>query len=54
MRSKGIPFIEKDIEKDPGAKAALVHKLGKVSVPVLEVNGQTLVGFDASALDRML
>jgi len=55
MRQKGVSYIEKDIEKDSGAKAEAAAKTGGVtSVPIIDVNGQIMVGFEKAALDRML
>jgi glutaredoxin len=59
LKSKGVPFVEKDIEKEPGAAGEMQAKLAKVgrgggSIPVLDVRGRILVGFDPRAVDRAL
>lgn len=55
MRSKGIAYVEKDVEKDPAAKAEMDSRVGgTASVPVIDVNGEVMVGFEESALDRMI
>lgn len=55
MSQKGYPFTDRDIEKDPSAKAEMVAKVGgNVGIPVIDVGGQIMVGFDRSALDRMV
>jgi glutaredoxin len=59
MKKKGINFIEKDIEKDPNAEREMRSKLAKVgkntaSIPVLDVRGKILVGFNAQVLDQAL
>jgi glutaredoxin len=52
LRSKGIPYIEKDVEKDPGAAREMQQKLARNglragSIPVIDVRGKVMVGFSA-------
>ncbi len=54
-----IPYIEKDLEKDPAAAQALQAK-GKAQgvptsgVPVFEINGQLVPGFDPTIIKKLL
>jgi glutaredoxin len=55
MRKQGIPFEEKDVEKDPAAQRELSCKALKAGtpingVPVLDAAGQLLVGFERDRL----
>ncbi len=55
MTREGIPFIEKDVEQQPGAQQELTCKAMKTGtsingVPVLDVAGKLLVGFDRDQL----
>jgi glutaredoxin len=59
LRRKGIPFIEKDVEKDPGAAREMQDKLAKNglhagSIPVIDVRGKVMVGFNAGEIDGAL
>jgi glutaredoxin len=59
LKRKGIPFIEKDVEKDPGAAREMQDKLAKNglhsgSIPVIDVRGKVMVGFNASEIDGAL
>lgn len=55
MASKGISYTERDVEKDPGAQAEAKSKSGgSTGVPVIDVNGKIMVGFDQGAFDRMV
>ena len=54
-----IPFADYDLERDPGARQELAAKQAKAGVhfggvPVLDVNGTLMEGFDASAIDDAL
>jgi glutaredoxin len=59
LRHKGIAYVEKDIEKDPAAAREMQEKLAKNhlpagSIPVLDVRGKVMVGFDPGAVDAAL
>jgi glutaredoxin 3 len=59
MTANGIPYVEKDIEKDPAAAAELLEKAKKAGVsasgvPVLDVGGTLMQGFDAERLRALL
>ena len=56
---RGLPFADRDIEKDPRAEAELKAKLARAGmpfggVPVLEVKGQLLLGFDQRRVLQLL
>lgn len=52
----GVEFISKDIEQQPEAKAELEKKLGGAftSVPVTDICGQIVTGFDRKKIDELL
>jgi len=59
LKSKGIPYVMKDVEATPGAGAEMRAKLAQSgqhggSIPVIDVRGQILVGFSPGAVDRAL
>jgi glutaredoxin len=59
LRSKGIAFVEKDVEKDSGAAREMQQKLARSgqrsgSIPVIDVRGKVLVGFSAQEVDGAL
>ena len=59
LREKRIPFVEKDIEKDSGAADELLQKaraqgISASGVPVLEVKGTLMQGFDPERLMQLL
>jgi glutaredoxin len=54
-----VPFIERDVEKTPGAQADLSAKLKASGVagggiPVIDWGGSLVVGFDVPSLERLL
>ncbi len=54
-----VPFIERDVEKTPGAAQELASKLQAAGVkargiPVTDIHGELIVGFDRAALEARL
>lgn len=59
MKKHGVPYVKKDIEKDPSAQQEMRAKLrsaglGGSSIPILDVAGTILVGFSPRAIDAAL
>jgi glutaredoxin len=59
LRSKGIAYVEKDVEKDSGAAREMQQKLARSgqrsgSIPVIDVRGKVLVGFNPQEVDGAL
>lgn len=52
LHARGIPFVEHDVERDPAAAVTFRRLSPDHVVPVLDVEGQVIVGFDASDLRR--
>jgi glutaredoxin len=59
LRSRNVPFEERDIEKDADANSEMLRKAraaGKSpsGVPVIDFQGQLILGFDRDALARLI
>ncbi len=59
LRERRIPFADKDIERDPAAARELREKAGRLGVPadrvpILDVRGRLLIGFDKARLEALL
>jgi glutaredoxin len=59
LKRRGVPYVLKDIEEDSGANREMQAKLSKAgmrggSIPVIDVHGKLLIGFDARSIDRAL
>jgi glutaredoxin len=59
LRSKGIAYVEKDVEKDSGAAHEMQQKLAKNglrsgSIPVIDVRGKVMVGFNPQEVESAL
>jgi glutaredoxin-like YruB-family protein len=54
LKKKEIPFTVKDIEKNEAYMREMIQKVGAYrGVPVLDINGRILLGFNPEALDRL-
>ena len=54
LRGMGVMFKDVDVGRDREAAQEMVKKSGQMGVPVLEVNGQVIVGFNKRAIDSAL
>lgn len=53
LKNKDINFIEYDISKNQEYKRELIKK-GYLSVPVIVVNDQDILGFDLPRINKLL
>ena len=54
FKENRIPFREFDVSRDERRAEEMYKKSGQMGVPVIDVNGQILVGFDKARLERAL
>lgn len=54
LDSKGVSYQEKNIEIDPAFAKESVEKSGQMGIPVLDINGQIIVGFDRPRINAAL
>lgn len=54
MKERGIPFHEVNVAQSEANLRALQRKSGQTGVPVIDVNGTIVVGFNRPKLDRAL
>lgn len=50
----GVRYTVKDVEKDPSAAQEAVAKSSQMGIPVLDIAGQIIVGFDRPQIDATL
>jgi glutaredoxin-like YruB-family protein len=54
LRSRGVQFRDVDVSRDPAAARDLVRRTGQMGVPVVEIDGKPIVGFDQVRIDSAL
>ena len=54
LKDKKIPFVVKDVERNEQYMKEMVKKVGGYrGVPVLDINGRILLGFNPQVLDQL-
>jgi glutaredoxin-like YruB-family protein len=54
FRENKIPFTEFNVAKDLRRAEEMVKKSGQMGVPVVDVNGRVIVGFNQPEIERAL
>ena len=54
FKSKNIKFQEVNVEEDQAAAEEMVEKSGQMVVPVIEIDGKIIVGFDKKAIEAAI
>jgi glutaredoxin 3 len=54
FKSKGLEFTEIDISINKDARKEMIANSGSMGVPVIEIDGKYIVGFDKSKIDAIL
>lgn len=54
LDGKNIAYDDRDVEADPKNAAEAVSKSGQMGIPVLDINGQIIIGFDRPKIDAAL
>lgn len=54
LASKNIPYEDIDVSKDRDAALEMVQKSGQRGVPVLDIEGNIIVGFNQTEIERLL
>lgn len=54
LDKKGIQYIEKNVEANPKFAQEAVDKSGQMGIPVLDVDGTVVIGFDRPRIDAVL
>ncbi|MBI4286465.1 MAG: glutaredoxin family protein [Chloroflexi bacterium] len=54
LSRKGINYTEFNVAEDRNAAKEMIQKSGQMGVPVTIIDGQIVVGFNQSLLDKLL
>lgn len=54
LRSRGVPFRDVDVSRDMAAGRDMARRTGQMGVPVVEIDGRPIVGFDRGRIDSLL
>lgn len=54
FKSHDVVYTEKDVAGDAAAREEMVKKSGQMGVPVIDIDGEIIVGFDKDRLSELL
>lgn len=54
LKKHGVAFEEIDVASNRGAAMEMIKKSGQMGVPVLEIGGEMIIGFDREAIKKAL
>jgi glutaredoxin len=54
LKQNNIPFEDINVAQDHEAAHEMIERSGQMGVPVIEIDGQMIVGFDREAIKKAL
>ena len=54
LDGRGISYDEVKVDEIPDGAQILIQKSGQLGVPVIEVDGEVIIGFDRPRLDALI
>ncbi|OGN03315.1 MAG: NrdH-redoxin [Candidatus Yanofskybacteria bacterium RIFCSPHIGHO2_01_FULL_43_42] len=54
FKSKGLSYEEHDVSKDIPRQKEMIQKTGQFGVPVIDIDGKVVIGFDKPKINEYL
>ena len=54
LKDHNVAYEEKDVSQDTAARDEMIAKSNQMGVPVVDIDGQIIVGFDEERLSKLL
>ena len=54
LKQNKIKFEDKDVSADDKARNEMIKKTGQMGVPVIDINGEIIIGFDVERIKEAL
>lgn len=54
LREKKVKFEDIDVSRDRKATQEMIEKSGQTGVPVTDINGKIIIGFNKEAIEKEL
>lgn len=54
LDERGVDYVNKDIEANEWHRDELIRKTGRTSIPVVEIDGQLIRGYNAARMEELL
>jgi glutaredoxin 3 len=54
LTAKGVPYRDVNVGTDRAAAAEMVQKSGQMGVPVIDIDGEIIVGFRPDMIEKLI
>ncbi len=54
LKEKGFEFDDIDVSQDIDARNEMIERSGQTGVPVVDIDGQIVIGFDKERINNIL
>ncbi len=54
LTEEGISFEDIDVSKDKQALEEMIQKTGRAEVPIVDIDGEIVIGFDKERISQIL
>jgi len=54
LSEKNIPYEDIDVSADPAKAREMIQKSGQRGVPVIDIDGNIIVGFNRTRIDELI
>ena len=54
LKENNVPFTDYDVSQDEAKRAEMVEESGQMGVPVIDIEGEIIVGFNEAKLKELL
>lgn len=54
MENNSIAFTEYDLSRDTDKRDEMIEKTGQMAVPVFDIDGEIIIGFDKNKISQIL
>lgn len=54
LAEKNIPYEDVDVSTNPARAREMIQKSGQRGVPVIDIDGNIVIGFDRNRIDQLI
>jgi len=54
LNERNIPFEDVDVSANPAKAREMIQKSGQRGVPVIDIDGNIVIGFDREKIDELI
>ena len=54
FKKNDVAYTEINVEEDEAAAEEMIEKSGQLGVPVIDINGEIIIGFNRGAIEKAL